>query len=185
MLFGEVGPGRYCTFFFSLFSGHPIMESTDAEIKDRDRHHRKLKKESRRFSKSNLPLEVRLCVWYYWPRLYSSFFLIANWLQRFFSLLQKQIFFFFKYIFLLFCPSTYTTSSCFLLSFLGSMWIHKMDRTQSKQVMIWWYMRDRLRIYFGSINESFREQITRFHSIFVLCCAAVIWIFTFGMSYKH
>lgn len=38
------------------------MESTDAEIKDRERHHRKLKKESRRFSKSNLPLEVRLCL---------------------------------------------------------------------------------------------------------------------------
>lgn len=161
------------------------MESTDAEIKDRERHHRKLKKESRRFSKSNLPLEVRPCVWYFWPRLYYKLFLLANWLQWFLSLLQKQVFFFLKIHLFIVLSSTCTTSSCFLLSFLGSMWSHKTDRTQSKQVMIWWHMRDRLRIHFGSINESFREQITRFHSIFVSCCAAVIWIFTFGMSYKH
>ncbi len=179
MLFGEVGPGRYCTFF-SLFSGHPIMESTDAEIKERKTSQEV--KESRRFSKSNLPLEVRLCLILLATIIFFIFF-ISKLAAVIFILTTKTRFFLLKNTFLLFIVLSLYLHN--ILSFLGSMWSHMTDRTQSKQVMIWWHMRDRLRINFGSINESFREQITRFHSIFVSCCAAVIWIFTFGMSYKH
>lgn len=59
----------------------------------------------------------------------------------------------------MFCPSTYTTSSCFLLSFercfssLGSMWTHETDRT--------WYGDT----HEGWLEDSFWQHKLANHSI--------------------
>lgn len=170
-------PSRY--FQGMRWSAQPIMECTNTEIKDRDS-----KIESRRFSKSNLLSEERLCL-IPSATIIIFFIIFISKLVGFLSLLQNFLKIHLFIVLFLYLHNILLFLTLFRGIFLFSrVNVNSWDRQDSKQTE-GHDMVIHLRIHFGSINGSFHEQITRFHSIFVSCCAAVIWTITFGMSYKH